>query len=168
MFRSGRLSPASPTTELITQLDSIVDLRRLHADARAHGFGPFDRLIGDYETGTNRFEKPGETLLVANVQGAVVGVCGLNIDPFAADRRIGRIRRLYVQSSFRRDGLGRGWVHAIEAVGARSFEVLRLRTHDVEAGAFYRALGYVGIDDPNATHLKQLGIQSPEWPMKYG
>lgn len=145
---------------MITQLNSGDGLRRLHADARAQGFGAFDRLVDDYEAGINRFDQPGEALLVLRLADQVAGVCGLNLDPFAADRRIGRIRRLYVHASFRRQGLGRGLVHAIEAVGARSFEVLRLRTHDAEAGAFYRALGYVGIDDPNATHVKRLGMRS--------
>ncbi len=147
---------------MITQLNDVDDLRRLHTDARAHGFEAFDRLIDDYEAGINRFDQPGETLLVARLADRVAGVCGLNVDPFAADRRIGRVRRLYMGASFRRQSLGTALVRAVEVVGARSFDVLRLRTHDAAADAFYRALGYVGIDDPNATHLKQLGIQSPE------
>jgi hypothetical protein len=41
----------------------------------------------------NRFSRPGEALLIAERGGRWVGVCGLNVDPYLDDRRVGRDRR---------------------------------------------------------------------------
>jgi hypothetical protein len=57
----------------------LVDLER---EASAQGFNFLDRLIEEWTTGTNRFDKPGECLLVATDNGHLVGIGGLNIDPY--------------------------------------------------------------------------------------
>ena len=65
------------------------------------------RLVDEWANGANRFDRPGESLFAAWVGGRLVGVCGLNVDPYARDERIGRVRHLYVLSAFRRLGVAR-------------------------------------------------------------
>jgi GNAT superfamily N-acetyltransferase len=63
-------------------------------------------------SGTNRFNKRGEAIFAASAAGALIGVCGLNVDPYASDPRVGRVRHLYVLSGFRQLGVGRQLVEA--------------------------------------------------------
>ena len=53
----------------------------------------------EWRTGTNRFDRPDEALFGAWAKGQLVGVCGLNIDPYRGDDRVGRVRHLYVLSA---------------------------------------------------------------------
>jgi hypothetical protein len=48
--------------------------------------------------------RPGEALFVARVGERVVGVCGLNVDPYTAEPRVGRVRHLTCRGSG-----GSGW-----------------------------------------------------------
>ena len=119
------------------------------------------RLADEWTTGTNRFDKPGEVLFAAWTAGELVGVCGLNIDPYAADRRVGRVRHLYVLAELRRLGIGRQLVAAVIASAQGRFALLRLRTDSVEAAAFYERLGFrrrVGL--PDCTHTLELQINA--------
>src|SRR5256885_12809431 len=95
--------------------------------------------------------------------GELVGVCGLNIDPYAADDRIGRLRHLYVRSAFRRRGEGGHLVtKAIETARGR-FEVLRLCTTNSPAAQFYEPLGFRPAEGAtqDATHVMQLATSRP-------
>ena len=65
------------------------------------------RLVDEWGSGANRFDRPGEALFGARGAGRLLGVCGLNVDPYAGDDRVGRVRHLYVQSTSRRQGVGR-------------------------------------------------------------
>jgi len=118
------------------------------------GFRFVRRLVEDWQSGSNRFALPGEALFVALSGEQVVGVCGLNIDPYSVVAAVGRVRRLYVLSAFRRQGVGRRLVQAVVAASQGSFYSLRLRTETAEASRFYAALGFqecVGV--PDCTHV---------------
>ena len=68
----------------------------------------------------NRFDRAGEALFGGRIDGQLVGICGLNVDPYAADDGIGRVRHLYVWSIHRRLGVGRALVtHVIQAAHGR-------------------------------------------------
>lgn len=88
----------------------------------------------------------------------MVGVGGLNIDPYANRLDTGRIRRLYVIQEARRQGVGTGLVSAIESTAlAGGFSRLYLRTHDPSSARFYETLGYEPVpDDPRKTHRRAL------------
>ncbi|MBE9168763.1 hypothetical protein IQ238_15020 [Pleurocapsales cyanobacterium LEGE 06147] len=43
------------------------------------------------------------------IQGAVVGIGRLNRDPHSKNPKVGRLRHLYVESVWRRHGVGRYW-----------------------------------------------------------
>ncbi|WP_162596278.1 GNAT family N-acetyltransferase [Methylobacterium sp. 17Sr1-1] len=111
------------------------------------------RLFEDHATGANRFDRPGERLLRAWHGGHLVGVGGLNGDPYVADNGIGRLRHLYVLAAHRRLGLGAVLVRALLREAEGHFRVVRLRTVSAEAAAFYRRLGFQETAEPNATHV---------------
>ncbi len=46
-------------------------------------------------------------LLTASVQGVIVGIGGLNQDPYFNNPKVGRLRHLYVESGWRKRGVGR-------------------------------------------------------------
>lgn len=71
----------------------------------AEGFDHVRRLIAHWEDGSNRFERLGEKLFGAFHEDALIGVGGLNIDPYAGDPAIGRVRHLYVLPNHRRHGV---------------------------------------------------------------
>lgn len=119
-------------------------------EARASGHAFLDRLIADWRSGVNRFDKPGECLLGLFDGGRLVAIGGLNRDPYCPDEaRVGRLRHVYVAQSHRRKGIGR---HLVTELLARAvaFERVRLRTPG--AAAFYESLGFQRVDEPEATH----------------
>ncbi len=126
------------------------------------------RLIDDWHTGDNRFDGEGELLLLAilgetplgNATSAtvetVIGVCGLNADPYEPDANFGRVRHLYVLPNWRRQGVGRGLVRRVIkcACAGERFDRLQLRTHSAEAGRFYCHLGFSQVmHHPHCTHV---------------
>ena len=141
----------------ITQLEALppelVDLER---EASAQGFNFLDRLINEWRTGSNRFDKPGERLLVAVDAGNIVGIGGLNVDPYRPIGDTARLRRLYVANDFRRQGVGEALVCALLKEASRTFRVVRLSTDKEAAAAFYARLGFSAIEDETATHVKIL------------
>ena len=84
---------------------NIVDLKKydiehIRVAAENEGYNMVNRLITDYESGENRFDREGEKLIAYIQDGTIVALCGLNIEP--ADTRYGRIRRLYVLPEYRK------------------------------------------------------------------
>jgi GNAT superfamily N-acetyltransferase len=117
-------------------------LGALVAESEEVGLRFVRRLLDEWASGANRFAQPGEALFAARVGGRLVGVCGLNIDPYADDARIGRVRHLYVLSAFRRRGVGRHLVAQVIETARGRFDRLRLRTENAGAARFYEALGF--------------------------
>src|SRR4051812_42990549 len=91
----------------------VSDLENLTAESLGEGFGFVERLRDEWDSGVNRFSAPGEALFLAILGGRVVGVCGLNRDPYVREHHIGRVRRLYVAQSHRRQGVGRALLEAV-------------------------------------------------------
>ena len=84
----------------------------------------FVRVLRDqWNSGANRFSKPGEALFAARNGDSLAGVCGLNRDPHSADPEVGRLHRLFVTKPFRRQGVGTALIshvmHYLKAQGAR-------------------------------------------------
>jgi GNAT superfamily N-acetyltransferase len=149
---------------MTTTIEPILELpadglNALVADSEQAGWRFVRRLADEWAAGTNRFRQPGEVLFAAHVEGVLAGVCGLNVDPHAADPRVGRVRRLYVHTSYRRRGIGRRLVGAVLRAATGVFDTLRLRTENPEAARFYEVLGFrpcVGTAD--CTHILELKV----------
>ena len=142
------------TITRITDLDVAV-LQRLRTESSQEGFRFMERLCEEWASGANRFDAPGEALFLAVVDGQVVGVCGLNRDPYAQDARTGRVRRLYVLAAHRRGGVGRALLEAVIAHARAHFDLLRVRTE--AASDFYTAHGFRrDVSDTEATHVLEF------------
>ena len=115
------------------------------------------RLVEEWDNRANRFDRPGEALFGAWVDGRLVGVCGLNVDPYAGHERIGRVRHLYVLSAFRRSGVGRQLVARVIQAAHGRFDDLRLRTNNSPAAQLYETLGFTTcIGSDTYTHAAKL------------
>ncbi len=125
----------------------------LRAEAEMQRVDFVRRLFEECATGVNRFDRPGERLLGAWHGGHLVGVGGLNRDPYTVAEGIGRLRHVYVLAAHRRFGIGAVLVRALLREAEGHFRVVRLRTASAEAAAFYRRLGFQEAAEPGATHL---------------
>jgi GNAT superfamily N-acetyltransferase len=142
--------------DCIVEIESI-SINHLVEESFSQGFRFVDRLIREYHSGFNRFDKSGEVLLIVSIEGAVVGIGGLNRDPYFNDPKIGRLRHLYVESAWRRHGVGSLLVNQIIYETDRHYQLLTLRTNTLAADKFYQKSGFK--THPNwehTTHHLQL------------
>jgi GNAT superfamily N-acetyltransferase len=161
------------TVQRIESLDEDL-LAPLVKQSAAEGYRHLERLVDDWKSGTNRFDRENEALFVATCADAAsdervvdpskpnrvgtprsrsevawVGIVGVNVDPYLDDPAIGRVRRLYVDPAFRRAGVGRKLVERVIDHARGRFRRLVLRTTP-EAKAFYEEIGFE--PDPSADH----------------
>lgn len=134
------------------ELDALQELR---AESLQEGFKFMERFCEEWDSGANQFRAPGEALFLAVDDGQVVGVCGLNRDPYAHDPQIGRVRRLYVSRAYRSSGVGRSLLEAVVAYASDHFSSLRVRTE--AAGDFYLKHGFRRVASNNeVTHVLEF------------
>jgi GNAT superfamily N-acetyltransferase len=126
-------------------------------ESEGEGFRFLVRLRREFLDGANRFDAPGEALLGCRRGGELVGVGGLNRDPYSPEPRVGRLRHLYVAVAHRKAGIGRVLVAALVDAARPHFDVLRLRTDTDAAARFYEALGFAPVSSPHASHRMALG-----------
>jgi ribosomal protein S18 acetylase RimI-like enzyme len=132
-------------------------LAELLAASEQEGFRFLCRLVQEWADDTNGFSRPGEALFIASVSGRVVGICGINADPYTAERRVGRVRHFYVLPAFRRRGIGRRLIQEVITAARGMFDRLRLRTENPAAVRFYEALGFrLSPDLIECTHIRVL------------
>jgi GNAT superfamily N-acetyltransferase len=144
---------------IISRVDdlSINRFAELLAESEASGYRFLRRVVNEWVSGANRFSRPGEALLVAAINRRWVGVCGLSIDPYLDDPRIGRVRNVYVLADYRRAGIGSRLVEEAIARARGWFDTLRLRGEDEGPAQLYESLGFRqcrGV--PNCTHLLEI------------
>lgn len=128
----------------------------LRKEARIEGYKFIETLAVEWSTAANRFDAAGETLLGVIDQGMLAAVGGLNCDPFAADPKIGRLRRIYVRPGWRRRKLGEALVAALVDRARDHFNTVRLRAENAGAARLYERLGFAPIENPDATHILHL------------
>ncbi len=134
----------------------------LAAEAGSQGFAFMERLQRDWAAGANRFDREGEAYYTALLDGRLVGIGGLNQDPYLGDPAIGRVRHLYVLADFRRAGIGRALVDRIVARARECFVLLRLRTTTPAGAMFYERLGFHAVEGKNVSHV--LDLANPDVP----
>src|SRR5262245_767723 len=100
---------------VITRLAALEpqSIEPLVAESEAAGLRLVRRLVEEWANGRNRFDGPGEACFAATLHGRMVGVCGLNVDPYTSAARVGRVRHLYVLVEHRHLGVGRQLVDEI-------------------------------------------------------
>ncbi len=111
----------------------------LRAEALAEGFRQVERLAAKWASRTTRFDREGEALLAARLNGVLAGIGGLTIEPVVPGAL--RMRRFYVRPRFRRCGVGRKLATALLE---RTEHTGRLITVNAAAGSilFWEALGF--------------------------
>jgi N-acetylglutamate synthase-like GNAT family acetyltransferase len=127
------------------------ELPTMEREALDQGFGLVTRLRTDWESGINRFAGEGEILFVSFHHERLVGIAGLNRDPYGDDPRMGRLRHLYVMQRARDAGVGTSLVQHILEHANTNFDVVRVWTD--RAAGFYERLGFVRVDGPKVTHV---------------
>src|SRR5262249_59376868 len=133
----------------------------LLADSERAGSRIVRRLVDDWRSGVNRFDRPGEALFGAWVDGQLIGVCGLNIDPYSADDHVGRVRHLYVSSARRGHGVGRQLVAQVVRAARGRFDLLCLRTNNPAAARLYESVGFDVYRESEAyTHVMGLAARA--------
>ncbi|MFN2234410.1 MAG: GNAT family N-acetyltransferase [Anaerolineales bacterium] len=129
------------------------DLRPLLEESREQGFEFLERLVLEYDNGTNQFQRPGEALFGIYHDQQLIAIGGLNRDPYLAESDIGRVRHVYVLLEWRNRGIGKQLIQTIIQEAKKQFRLLTLRTFSDQASSFYRAIGFQ--TEPkinNATH----------------
>lgn len=128
----------------ITRVEELShwNLDALFTESQQEGYRMVTKLLREYESGKNRFNQDGEVLYVATIQDEVVGVCGLNKDPYNDKEGIGRLRHLYVLSKYRNLGIAHQLLEQIKKM-ATSFTVMTLRTSNPVADRFYTRNGFI-------------------------
>jgi GNAT superfamily N-acetyltransferase len=150
------------SVEPLAEIERLVELA---ADAEREGQRMVAQLISEWKEGVNRFDRPGECLYSAVIDGRLVGVCGLNRDPFVTEPDVGRVRRLYVAGDFRRRGVASALVARVLIDARASFQTLHVRTYDSMARAFYGSQGFAEVEgDAYYTHERRLVADSPQHP----
>lgn len=142
---------------------SIKSLESLADEARKEGFNFVRRTIDEWIGRINDFSKPGEILWGVFDGGRCVGIGGLNVDPYAGDAKVGRVRHIYVSKDFRNKGTATVLLKKIIKRARDFFLTLRVSTHrpgavNPEADALYESAGFVRNEKLKQTHILDLKI----------
>lgn len=146
------------TLRIRKAVDLQVDaLSEILLESKSSGFNAISRLVADWTSGSNRFDRPGEALFLAQQVDRCIGTCGLNFDPYAKSAKVGRVRRLYVLSHYRRQGVGSRLVKQVISEACSNFEWLHVRTDSLSGDLLYRSLGFIpDLTSETVTHKLQL------------
>ena len=127
--------------EQFNLLPNGFDLLADEAESNGHYF--LKKMQEDWLERRNLFDRPGEALFaVIDEAGMLIGVGGLNVDPYSENSKVGRVRHVYISKRFQKTGLGKLILHRILEHAKGRFDLLRLRTHNPEAVSFYLSLGF--------------------------
>lgn len=119
----------------------------------AEGYNFVQKLWEEYDSGKVTFTGEGETLLGGYLDGKLIAVGGIHLDPYLNQPHIGRIRHVYVLPEYRRTGVGKRLVLALIHAASDTFTTVTLRTPTDHGRAFYNAIGFSEAPKyENATH----------------
>ncbi|MDM5239545.1 GNAT family N-acetyltransferase [Bacillus cereus] len=143
----------------IQQIENLMIYEFSHfvQDSKEEGFNFLTRLVNEYETEINTFNKTGECLYGIFQGENLIGIGGLNEDPYTENNKIGRLRRFYILKDYRRIGLGNLLLNRLLSHAEKYFEVVVLHTDTKQGDAFYTANGFVkGELYKESSHYKVL------------
>jgi GNAT superfamily N-acetyltransferase len=120
----------------------------MQAEARAENHTMLDTLANEWDFGKTRFDRPGEALYAAYLDGDLAGIGGLTLEPTIPGAL--RMRRFYVYRRFRRTGVGR--TLALALLDARAGWAVTANAA-VGSESFWEALGFVPVQRDGHTHL---------------
>lgn len=139
----------------IQNINSLT-LKSLVIDSVKEGISFVSISVEDWTSGINRFDKNGEIFFGAYVNDEIVGMGGLNIDPYTNLSNIGRVRHLYVCSKFRRQNIGKQLMLEIIKHAKKHYQGIRLYTENKDAFKFYESLGFQDSSKFKESHFLKL------------
>jgi len=125
---------------------------QLRREAAAEDFEFIERTVREWESGDNRFDRPGEGFFGVFEGDELVAVAGLNRDPFVDDSGVGRIRRVYVRAAWRGRGIATELVASLIEKSRAHFHRVRLHAISPDAARIYERLGFVPCSEDGVTH----------------
>lgn len=140
--------------------ENVEALHSLIGESTRGGYHFLQRTIDDWYSGANRFDRSGEKLWGVFMGEDLIGIGGLNIDPYIVAPKIGRIRHLYVREARRREGFATLLMRKIIEEASYNFTVLRVFTNNADAGTFYEKLGFKQAAEYKASHFITLPLAS--------
>ena len=133
------------------------DISAILNSSLEEGYPFIERLVHEYQNGSNQFNKPGEILLAVIQNSQWIAIGGLNQDPYLPGKQAGRVRHVYVLPNYRRQGIGKMLLQALITHAKENFQLLTLRTFTPEAALFYQNLGFqTDPEIPNVSHHMDL------------
>jgi GNAT superfamily N-acetyltransferase len=124
----------------------------LRTEAAAEGHRHMDRLEADFESGAQRFDRDGESLLAAFVEGELAGIGGITHEPGETAEPALRMRRLYVAPSYRRGGVARAIASALAQEGFSHVALITVHAGNPGADAFWQAQGFTAVEGRPWSH----------------
>ena len=143
---------------IVVQIAKLpTELPNLAAKAESEGFRFLVLLVKEFRDGTNRFAEQGEALFEVRDRETLIGIGGLNVNPYDKSGTTGRVRRLYIHPDYRGKGIGKLLMRTIEQRASQTFTELHLRTDTHDGARFYEALGYRNTpENKHTSHAKGL------------
>ncbi|MGG0262477.1 GNAT family N-acetyltransferase [Bacillus mycoides] len=108
------------------------EVNHLVQESKEEGFNFLIKLINEYESKRNTFSKTGECLYGIFRGDTLIGIGGLNQDPYTKDNKIGRLRRFYIAKDYRRK-LSDAKIY---------FTIVVLHTDTEQGDKFYTSSGF--------------------------
>jgi len=133
-------------------IKKITDIRsagldQILTESQKNGYGMIERLITEWESGATDFSGENEAYFAYEKHGEVLGVGGINEEPYLRIKEYGRMRHLYVLKKWRRKGVGREIVSATIEFAKDHYNLMTLMTpKDGSADVFYESLGFKKCD----------------------
>ncbi|MRR42303.1 GNAT family N-acetyltransferase [Bacillus anthracis] len=112
-------------------------------ERKDEGFYFLIKIISEYEKKINTCNKTGECLYGIFQGEKLIGIGGLNADPYTENNKIGRLRRFYIAKDYRRIGLGKLLLNKLLSHAEKYFKVVVLHTDTKQGDVFYTANGFV-------------------------
>ncbi|MEC3855063.1 GNAT family N-acetyltransferase [Bacillus sp. WOD8 KX774193] len=143
----------------IQQIENLMkyEFKYLVQESKEEGFKFLKKLINEYENELNTFNKSGECLYGIFQGEKLIGIGGLNVDPYTENNKIGRLRRFYIAKDYRRIGLGKLLLNKLLSHAEKYFKVVVLHTDTKQGDVFYTANGFVKREVYEGTsHYKVL------------
>ncbi|HFK1514331.1 TPA: GNAT family N-acetyltransferase [Bacillus cereus] len=129
----------------IQQIENLMkyEFKYLVQESKEEGFKFLKKLINEYENELNTFNKSGECLYGIFQGEKLIGIGGLNADPYTENNKIGRLRRFYIAKDYRRIGLGKLLLNKLLSHAEKYFKVVVLHTDTKQGDVFYTVNGFV-------------------------
>ncbi|OTX33191.1 GNAT family N-acetyltransferase [Bacillus thuringiensis serovar brasilensis] len=143
----------------IQQIENLMkyEFKYLVQESKEEGFKFLKKLINEYENELNTFNKSGECLYGIFQGEKLIGIGGLNADPYTENNKIGRLRRFYIAKDYRRIGLGKLLLNKLLSHAEKYFKVVVLHTDTKQGDVFYTANGFVNREVyKRSSHYKVL------------